>query len=261
MSYKNILYEKTDHIARIIFNRPEKRNSLNSQLISELIKAVTEADLDNDVNAIVLTGSGKSFCAGGDISDFAELTSKTAPLIQEDGLASNEVFRLGCLVRKPLIASVNGHALGGGCGLVAMCHLSIASETAKFGTPEVKIGIFPFVIFPLLIRALGPRKALELALTGEIITAPEAHRIGLVNRVVPPDQLEEETLKLARTVAGHSPLVLRLGLEAFNNIINMEMEKAFRYLNALRVVDFMSEDLKEGAMAFLEKREPKWQGR
>jgi methylglutaconyl-CoA hydratase len=137
----------------------------------------------------------------------------------------------------------------------------VASEKAKFGTPEVRVGIFPFVIFPLLARAVGPRRALEMALTGRSLDAAEAEATGLVHRVFAEEDFQRKTLELATELAERSPLVMRLGLNAFYTSTDMEINKAFDYLNTLRVIDFLSEDLREGAMAFIQKRPPRWKGR
>ncbi|WP_027365020.1 enoyl-CoA hydratase/isomerase family protein [Desulfotruncus alcoholivorax] len=261
MKYEHLIVEQENRVRVVFMNRPEKRNALNEKMAAELIAALYEADADSGVGAVVLTGKGDSFCAGGDLSDFAQASTKTAPVLHQEGMASTEMFKMGLKMTKPLVAAVNGHAIGGGYGLAAMCHLALANEKAKFGTPEIKVGIFPFVIFPLLIRAVGPRRALEMALTGRSISAAEAKEIGLVNKVCPPEDLLRESLALASEVAGWSPLVLRLGLNAFNTVMDMEINKAFDYLNTLRVIDFMSDDLKEGAMAFTQKRSPQWSGR
>lgn len=260
MELKEIVYEKEAGVARITLNRPEKRNALSEAMTKELVWALEKAGADEEIKAVVLTGSGPTFCAGGDLEYFARLVTKGAPAIYREGEESTELFRMGVRLKKPLVAAVNGPALGGGCGLVAMSHLAVAAEGAKLGTPEIKVGMFPFVIFPLLVRAVGPRKALELALTGELIGAREAERIGLVSRVVPPEALMAEAEKMAGALAGYSPLVLRLGLEVYNKAADMEAERAFSFLNTLRVIDFLSEDLKEGARAFLEKRPPRWRG-
>lgn len=261
MEPKELFYEKENSIAKIILNRPEKRNALSVTMTHELIGVLQDADRDPAVKVIVLTGTGKVFCAGGDLDEFSRLREKSAPAVYNEGVESTALFRMGVLLRKPLVTAVNGPAVGGGCGLVAMSHLAVASEEAKFGTPEIKAGMFPFVIFPLLVRAVGPRKALALALTGEMIAAPEAERIGLVNKVVPAETLLPETMKLAEKLAGYSPLVLRLGLDVYNTAVDLEINQAFSYLNALRVVDFLSADLQEGVRAFLEKRLPRWQGK
>lgn len=261
VNFENLVYEQIDRVVIITLNQPNKRNALSSVLTKELIAAIKHADAEDQVGAILLTGSGKAFCAGGDLGDFAQMGTKTAPDIHQEGVESTELFRLGGLVTKPIIAAVNGAAMGGGCGLAAMCHIVIASEKAKFGVPEIKVGMFPFVIFPLLAKSFGARKALELALTGGVVDAKEAQRLGLVSQVVEADSLIDQAQQLAQTIAGYSSMVLRLGLDAYNNSLDMEINQAFRYLNTLRVVDFMSEDLKEGARAFLEKRDPRWMGR
>lgn len=260
MGYEQIAVEQRGRIAVIALNRPEKRNSLSEQMSGELITALKDADRDDAVGAVVITGKGKAFCAGGDLGDFSQMISKTAPAIHREGRESTELFKMGLHLSKPLIAGINGPAMGGGLGLAAMCHLAVASENAQFGTPEIKMGIFPFVVFPLLIRAVGPRKALAMALTGETLDAGQALELGLVHKVAPAGSLEEEVLNLAGQVAEYSPLVLRLGLNAFNTVMDMEFSKAMDYLNTIRVIDFMSQDLKEGATAFLEKRRPLWKG-
>lgn len=260
MDYEQVSVEREGRVCLVYMNRPEKRNALSEKMASELIAALGEADADPEVGAVVLTGKGEAFCAGADLADFATMTSKTAPVLHREGAASTVLFKMGLKMTKPLIAAVNGHAMGGGCGLAAMCHLAVAGDRARFGTPEIKVGIFPFVILPLLIRAVGPRRALEMALTGRPLDAAEALKAGLVNMVLPAEELYGGALKLASEVAGRSPLVLRLGLNAFNTAMDMEINKALDYLNTLRVIDFMSEDLKEGAMAFIEKRAPRWKG-
>ena len=260
MDYGQVAVDQQGRVRVVYMNRPEKRNALSETMSAELIAALEEANRDPGVGAVVLTGKGEAFCAGGDLADFAAMTSKTAPVIYREGEESTGLFKMGFKMTKPLIAAVNGHAMGGGCGLAAMCHLALAADTAKFGTPEIRVGIFPFVIMPLLIRAVGPRRALEMALTGRSMDAGAAVKIGLVNRVVAREDLFGEALKLASGVAGRSPLVLRLGLSAFNTVMDMEVTKAMDFLNTLRVIDFMSEDLKEGAMAFVQKRDPEWKG-
>ncbi|MCL6610504.1 MAG: enoyl-CoA hydratase/isomerase family protein [Peptococcaceae bacterium] len=261
MEYQQVTFGQEGRVRVVYMNRPGKRNALSERMASELIAALGEAEADPGVGAVVLTGMGEAFCAGADLGDFAATASKTAPVLHREGEASTELFRMGIKMTKPLIAAVNGHAMGGGCGLAAMCHLAVASDKARFGTPEIKVGIFPFVILPLLIRAVGPRRALEMALTGRSLDAGEALEMGLVNMVLPAKELYPGVLRLASEVAGRSPLVLRLGLNAFNTSMDMEIGKAFTFLNTLRVIDFMSEDLREGAMAFIEKRAPEWKGK
>lgn len=261
MSYETILYEVNENIAKITMNLPEIRNPLSNQLTKELIQAIRMADEDKEVYAIILTGAGKAFSAGGNLNEFKENFDKTVPQLHKEGLDSTELFKLGAKVKTPVIASVNGSALGGGTGLVAMAHIAIASDQAKLGLTELRLGIIPYVILPWVRRAVGNRRVMELMLTAEIIDAKKAKEYELVHKVVPHEQLEEETWALAKTVASHSPLAVGLGLEAYYNTEQMDFMKSFDYLSTLRIVSFQSEDLKEGASAFLEKRKPEWVGK
>jgi enoyl-CoA hydratase/carnithine racemase len=261
MAYETITYEVIENVAKVTLNLPEIRNPLTETSTQELISAIREADNDPNVRVIILTGAGKAFSAGGNLKEFQKNLEKTAPELYFEGRASTELFKLGAEVTTPLIASVNGAALGGGTGLVAMCHLAIASTEAKLGLTELRLGLVPFVIMPWVRRAVGDRKMMEMMLTAEIISAEKAKELNLVHRVVQPDELEAETLKLAKTVASFSPLAVKLSLESFFNTEQMDLMKSFDYLTNLRLVSFMSEDLKEGASAFLEKRSPKWIGR
>lgn len=261
MGYETILYEVIDNVAKITMNLPEMRNPLSNQLTKDLIDAIRTADQDHEVHAIILTGAGKVFSAGGDLNEFKENFEKTVPQLHQEGLESTELFKLGATVKIPIIASVNGPALGGGTGLVAMSHIAIASDKAKLGLTELKLGLVPFVILPWVRRAVGNRRAMELMLTAEIIDAEKAKDYELVHRVVPHDQLEEETWALAKKVASHSPLAVSLGMDAYFTTEQMDFMKSFDYLTTLRLVSFQSEDLKEGASAFLEKRKPEWIGK
>jgi enoyl-CoA hydratase/carnithine racemase len=261
MIYETILYERNENVAKITLNLPEIRNPLTEKSTQELIHAIKDADQNPHTRAIILTGAGKAFSAGGNLNEFKKNLEKTAPDLYEEGMASTQLFKLGTEVKTPLIASVNGPALGGGTGLVAMCHLAIASNKAKLGLTELKLGLVPFVIMPWVRRAVGDRKMMEMMLTAEILTAEQAKEIDLVHRVVNHEELETETMNLARQVASFSPLAVKLSLDAFFNTEQMDMQKSFDYLTTLRLVSFMSEDLKEGAAAFLEKREPNWSGK
>lgn len=261
MNYETILYEESESVAKVTLNLPEMRNPLTEKSTKELIHAITEADKDPNIRAIILTGAGKAFSAGGNINEFKKTLEKTAPELYVEGRESTELFKLGTEVRTPLIASVNGPALGGGTGLVAMCHLAVASTAAKLGLTELKLGLVPFVIMPWVRRAVGERRMMEMMLTAEILSAEQAKEINLVHRVVTPDELETETMKLAKKVASFSPLAVKLSFDAFFNTVQMDMQKSFDYLTTLRLVSFMSEDVKEGATAFLEKREPIWGGK
>ena len=199
--------------------------------------------------------------AGGNLNQFKSGFEKSVPELHFEGRESTELFKLGESIRTPIIASVNGAALGGGCGLVAMSHIAIASREAKFGTTELRLGLVPFVILPWVRRAVGDRKAMEMMLGAEIFSADRALELGLVHRVVEAGDLEEEAWKTAKLVASHSPLAVQLGLDAFFTTEQMDLTKSFDYLTTLRLVSFKSQDLKEGASAFLEKRKPNWEGK
>jgi enoyl-CoA hydratase/carnithine racemase len=261
MVYETILYEEKENVAKVTLNLPEMRNPLTEKSTRELVHAIRKADKNPEIRAIILTGAGKAFSAGGNLNDFKKNLERTAPDLYFEGKESTELFKLGAEVTTPLIASVNGPALGGGTGLVAMCQLAVASTEAKLGLTELKLGLVPFVIMPWVRRAVGDRKMMEMMLIAEIYSADQAKELNLVHRVVSPEDLETETWKLAKRVASFSPLAVKLSLDAFYNTEQMDLIKSFDYLTTLRLVSFMSEDLKEGASAFLEKRKPSWNGK
>lgn len=259
--YTSVTYEVQSRVAAITLNQPEKRNPLNDAMTADLIAALGQAEASDQVTAILLTGAGESFCAGGDLREFQQFRSRPSLDVYEGGYGTRDLFKLLGALRKPVIGAINGPAFGGGCGLACACHITLASEKARFGTTEVRLGLFPLVILPAVRRAVGDRKAMEMGLTGQILSAEEARAAGIASRVVPHESLASEARALAESVASFSPLALRLGLEAFIHTTDMDMEKAIDYLNTLRVLAFQSEDLHEGATAFLEKRPPQWKGR
>lgn len=259
--YEDILYEKTDRVAIITLNRPQVRNALSYRMVMEMIAALNEADGDEGVGAVVIRGSGKAFCVGGDIGEFAAVAQKDPVEVYLEGVETTELFQRGDVMKKPLVAAVNGLAMGGGVGLTAMCHIAIAAEDARFGLTEINLGFFPFVIMPLVVRAIGYRKALELSLTGEQFGAAAAKDMGLVSDTAPAGELDEKAFRLAAGLAGRSPLALRMGLFSALQAEKMPVPEATAYLNILRVISFKSADLAEGARAFLEKRQPIWQGK
>ncbi|MCF8563247.1 enoyl-CoA hydratase/isomerase family protein [Alicyclobacillus tolerans] len=261
MDYRELVVEVDDYVATVTLNNPEMRNPLTNRLVEELMHALSALDADDAVRAIVLTGSGSAFCAGGNIQEFAATLQKTAPELYKDARRSTPLFQLGSQVRTPLIAAVNGAALGGGCGLAAMCHLALASDKAKFGTTELKLGLVPFVILPWIRRAVGERKALQMMLTAQVFTAQEAKELGLVHKVVAHEELLQQAHWLARQIASYSPLAVGLSLNAFYTTEQAGLTEALDYLSTLRIVSFLSEDLREGSRAFLEKRKPEWKGR
>jgi enoyl-CoA hydratase len=254
-----LLFELTDGIARITVNRPDKLNALNAIVIAELGDAVTRIETDSAVRGVIVTGAGgKAFVAGADIN---ELTEQGATGGRARAVAGQQVFRRLERCGKPVIAAVNGFALGGGCELAMACHLRVASENAKFGQPEVKLGIAPgYGGTVRLPRLIGKTRALELLLTGEMIDATEAHRIGLVNRVVPADRLLRETEALLQAILANGPLAVRACLEAVDAGLDMGVDQALlleaNYFGLLSA----TEDMREGTKAFVEKRKPVFKG-
>ena len=254
-----LLFELTDGIARITVNRPDKLNALNAIVIAELGDAVTRIETDSAVRGVILTGAGpKAFVAGADIG---ELTDQGATGGRTRALAGQQVFRRLERCGKPVLGAINGFALGGGCELAMACHLRIASEHAKFGQPEVKLGIAPgYGGTVRLPRLVGKGRALELLLTGEMIDAQEALRIGLVNRVVPADRLLPDSEALLRTILANGPLAIRACLEAVDNGLEMTVDQALlfeaNYFGLLSATD----DMREGTRAFLEKRKASFKG-
>lgn len=253
--------EPWSHVRRVILNRPDKRNALSRAMLEELVAALEAAAEDDDVRAVVITGAGSTFCAGADINEFRDSLHNRVPDVYEDGRLLVRLFRLGDAYEKPLIAAVNGPALGGGIGLVALCHFAVAADTAVLGATELRIGMFPMVIFPALCRAVGERRALELSLTARLFGAAEAEAIGFVQRVVPAAELEEAVGELARTIAGWSPIAVRLGMRGVRTTRGVPAADAFEQWNALRQVLQQTDDLHEGTTAFFEKRSPRWTGR
>jgi len=254
-----LLFELADGIARITINRPDKLNALNATVIAELGDAVTRVETDAAVRAVILTGAGpKAFVAGADITELAEqkpLDGKARSLLGQ------QVFRRLERCGKPVIAAVNGFALGGGCELAMACHIRIASENARFGQPEVKLGIGPgYGGTVRLPRLVGRGRALELLLTGEMIDAAEAYRIGLVNRVVAADRLLPETETMARTILENGPLAIQACLEAVDAGQDSTLDQALLLeANHFGLLSATS-DMKEGTKAFVEKRKPVFKG-
>jgi len=257
--YATILFDRGDsRVARITLNRPDKRNPIGPQTIGELIHALSCVREDPDLSVVVLTGAGKAFSAGGDLSMMAgggDASSGIAP-----GSLTG-LFPLMHSLGKPIIAMVNGHALAGGLGLMVACDLVVASDQATFGTTEIKVGLWPMMITAEIVRNIGRKKTLELMLTGMRIDAQEALRIGLINRVAPHDQLEAETMKLAEELAARSPAVVAKGLEAFYATQDQDLGPALDYLQGKLGEVLALEDAREGLMAFLQKRDPVWKGR
>ncbi|MFK3972836.1 enoyl-CoA hydratase [Pseudomonas sp. NPDC087358] len=257
MSYSTILTEVQGRVALITLNRPEALNALNSQLISELNHALDELESNRDIGCIVLTGSAKAFAAGADIKEMAELKY---PQIYLDDLFSDS-DRVANR-RKPIIAAVAGFALGGGCELALMCDFILAAENARFGQPEIKLGVLPGMGgTQRLTRAVGKAKAMEMCLTGRMIDAVEAERAGLVARIVPQEQLLEEALKVAQSIAAKSLPIAMMVKESVNRAFEVSLAEGIRFERRVFHSAFASDDQKEGMAAFIEKREPAFKHR
>ncbi len=260
MSYQNLLVEKKDAVAIVTVNRPDKLNALNDRTMEELDAAFTALAQDPETRGVILTGAGeKAFVAGADIG---ELSTQSPVQGKERSIRGQKILDKIENLGKPVIAAVNGFALGGGCELAMACHVRIASENARLGTPEVKLGIMcGYAGTQRLTRLLGKGRALEILLTGEMVDAAEAHRIGLVNKVVPRDKLLAEAEALLRKMLGNGPISLRFPLEAVNAGLEMPFAQA-QYLEAtLFGLICTTADMKEGTQAFLEKRPAKFQGK
>lgn len=259
MALRNLLYSREGAFATITLNRPEQRNALNTETVSELRAAFQEARGDGEARVIILTGAGKVFCAGADLESFRSPVSDLDRNFHQRNLAElfNEMTELG----KPTIAKVNGHALAGGFGLAVACDLGIASDEAEFGMPEVNVGVFPMMAMAILFRSVPRKAGMELMLTGKRISAQEAARIGAINRCVPAGQLDAEVGALAGELAHKSPVGMRLGLEAFYRAQDMSYPSALAYLQDRLALLSLTEDFKEGIDAFFEKRTPRFTGR
>jgi enoyl-CoA hydratase len=260
MTHETLLIAVRDGIAFVTVNRPAKRNALDAATISELDAAFTELAADLAVRAVVITGAGdKAFVAGADISGLSALEAEGARALSERG---QRVFDRIEWLGKPVIAAINGMALGGGCELALACHVRVAAESARIGTPEVKLGLIcGYGGTQRLPRLVGRGRALELLLTGEPVDAEEALRIGLVNRVVPGARLLDEAEVIARRMAANGPLALRATLEAVNGGLDRPLAEGLEGEAALFAETLGSEDAREGTRAFLEKRPARFNGK
>lgn len=260
MAYKTITAEQRGAVTLIMLNRPQALNALNSQVLEDLIAAFAAFEGDDNQRCAVLTGAGdKAFAAGADIKEMADKAA--ADFFLEDFFA-RWTSHLVKATRKPWIAAVNGFALGGGCELAMMADFIIASDKAKFGQPEIKLGVAPGMGgSQRLTRAVGKAKAMEMCLTGRMMDAEEAERSGLVARVVPHDSLVEEALKTAATIAGMSPVAAIVNKEMVNAAYEMTLDQGLLHERRLFQILAATEDKAEGMTAFIEKREGRWKGR
>ncbi|WP_426159508.1 enoyl-CoA hydratase [Pseudomonas sp. TSRC2-2] len=257
MTYETILLETRDRVGLITLNRPQALNALNAQLVSEVNHALDTLEADAHIGCIVLTGSKKAFAAGADIKEMAELTY---PQIYMDDLFSDS-DRVANR-RKPIIAAVNGFALGGGCELALMCDFILAGDNAKFGQPEINLGVLPGMGgTQRLTRAVGKAKAMEMCLSGRMIDAVEAERCGIVARIVPSDELLDDALKVAAVIAGKSLPIAMMIKESVNRAFEVNLTEGVRFERRVFHAAFATQDQKEGMAAFIDKREAVFQGK
>jgi enoyl-CoA hydratase len=259
MPFENLLVDREGPVALVTINRPRVLNALNSQTLDELRRVVLELKQDDGVRAIVVTGAGeKAFVAGADINELAVLSPAAG---REHALAGQHVFDLIENLGKPVIAAINGFALGGGCELAMACTLRFAADTAKLGQPEINLGLIPgYAGTQRLARLVGTGRALEIILTGTPIAAAEAERIGLVNRVVPAAELLNEAKKLAAQLAAQAPIAVRYIIAAINKGVEMGFAESSVFEATLFGLVASTADMREGTRAFLEKRKPAFKG-
>jgi enoyl-CoA hydratase len=258
MPYDTITLTTTDRIATITVNRPDKLNALNDRVIAELGDAIDSAREDPEIGGVLLTGAGRAFVAGADISALEQHGAVSAKALAQRG---QDVFRRFETSPKPTIAAVNGFALGGGCELAMSCHIRIASESAKFGQPEVKLGLLPgYGGTQRLPRLVGKGRALQLLLTGEMIDAGEAYRIGLVNRIVPPGDLLSAAAAMLQSILANGPLAVAHCIEAVNRGSDVTLDEALTLEATAFGLLAATADKREGTRAFVEKRAPKFTG-
>jgi enoyl-CoA hydratase len=256
-SYETILVETHGRVGLVRLNRPESMNALNRQLIGELMTALAELDADEAIGALVVTGSPRAFAAGADIKEMAGASA--VEMLLRDRISQFDRIRL---IKKPVIAAVSGWCLGGGSELAMSCDMIIASETARFGQPEINLGVIPGAGgTQRLTRAVGKVLAMEMVLNNRTLTAAEALQYGLVNRVVPVERCLDEALALAAEIAERAPLAVRLGKEMINHAFDSFLADGMADERRSFYLLFASEDQKEGMAAFVEKRKPEWTGK
>jgi enoyl-CoA hydratase/carnithine racemase len=257
-TYEHIQLETDGPVARLTMNRPEKRNALSLAHMLELIHCLKAIGESKEAQVVILAGEGPTFCAGHDLS---EMVGRDPEFYRRLFDVCCELMETVQAIPQPVIAKVHGVATAAGCQLVAACDLVVASEDARFATPGVRIGLFCSTPMVALSRAVGQKKAMEMLLTGDFISAAEALSEGLVNRVVPADELDSETQRLAAKIAEASPLVVGVGKRAFYRQIEMPVEQAYAYTREIMSFNASFADAQEGICAFLEKRKPEWKGK
>ncbi len=246
--------ERRGRVAWLVLDSPERRNALGTDTVRDLTSALRTADAAEDIGAIVLTGRGEVFSAGADLKEFQASLQDNATRHWQTGEPWFDLFSLVPSLSKPVIAAVNGPALAGGCGLVAVCDLAVAAERATFATPEVNIGLFPLFILPALIRAVGRRHAMSLAMTGRTIDAAEAERIGLVSMVAADDSFDTAVREYAEKLAAKMPFTMGLGKHVFSRIAEVDYTSGLEFARAVRGAFLASDDLRRGTATFFARR-------
>ena len=260
MDYTSLRYEIAEHVATITLDSPDTRNALSNEMLSQLIDAFGTARDDDDVRCVVLTSSHeKVFSAGGSLDQFAA----DVPLVHKHFATERfpTLFKLIGQLGKPTICAANGHVLAGSLGIALACDLIVAKEGAGFGTPEINVGVFPFMIMALIYRNVPRKKTNELLLLGERLSAEEAYEAGIVNKVVSAEEFDAAVDEWAKKLASKSPVLMKLGKDAMYRQLDMPFDEALDFLRAQLSLAFATEDIKEGVNAFFEKREPQWTGR
>ena len=259
-SFENLLIERDGGVALLTVNRPKVLNALNMQTLDELRRAILDLKRDDSIRVVILTGAGeKSFVAGADIN---ELATQTPTSGRDHAMTGQHILDLIEHMGKPVIAAINGFALGGGCELAMACTIRLAADTARLGQPEINLGIIPgYAGTQRLARIVGRGRALEILLTGDMLSAQEAHRLGLVNRVVPAAELMAEAKKLAATLAAKAPIAMRYILDAVHRGLDMPFAEAQTFEATLFGLVASTDDMREGTKAFLEKRKADFKGR
>jgi enoyl-CoA hydratase len=260
LTYEAIRYEVEDGVGTITLDSPENRNALSNELLTELLDAFESARGDEAVRCVVLTSSHeKVFSAGANLDQFAS----EVPLVHKHFGTERfpELFKLIGRLGKPTLCAANGHVLAGSLGIALACDLVIAKDAATFGTPEINVGLFPFMIMALIFRNVPRKKANEMMLLGERLSAEEAREAGIVNKVVPAEEFEAAVADWARKLASKSPVLTKLGKDAVYRQMDMPFDEALDFLRSQLSIAFTTEDVQEGVRAFFEKREPEWKGR
>lgn len=255
-----VFYDVAGGVATLALDQPDTRNALSDELLGDLLAALERAKEDDTVRCVVLASTHATvFSTGGNLAGFAA----DVPLVHKHFGTERfpKVFTALGELGKPSLCAARGHVLAGGLGLALACDLVVASEQATFGTPEINVGVFPFMVMALILRNVPRKKATELLLLGDRIDAREAERLGLVNRVVPPEQFDAAVADWAGRLAAKSPVLMRLGKDALWRQNDMALEDAWDFLRAQLTIAFSTEDVQEGVSAFFEKREPRWTGR